>query len=218
MTLEQVRDRWFLWLLAEELQQLPGGVAVSELYRRRIAGDEPAAAEWKDASYPYSYASTYASACASYAAYAAADASAYDASADAAAAAARAADAADAASACGNNTAAACGNNIWRRMGGKLAELLGEQLPRFSDLHKVISDRVTPHNFAMSAWHCGTSHCRAGHAIDAAGPAGYELEKVFGPELAAATIYLGNTGMLPNFHASDDDALADIRRLASPAQ
>ena len=248
MTLEQVRDRWFLWLLAEELKQLPCVVAVSELYRRRIAGDKPTVEEWRaaysrtddaaaDARAAYArtaYARTddaAASARAAYAAYAAvyaaaADAAVYAASAAAAVSAAYADFYADAAASSARAAAASAsavaadayaGSECWRRMASKLVELLGEQLPRFPDLHKVILDRITPANFDMERWHCGTTHCRAGHAIDAAGPAGYALERVFGPKLAAAAIYFGNTGMLPNFHASDDDALADIRKCANGA-
>ena len=197
---EQVRDRWFLWLLTEEIEQRPCVVAVAELYRRRIAGDEPTVKEWKTAA--------AASAAAYAAVYAVAAAVAADAAVYAVAAAAFAGDAA---------AAAAARAEIWRRMGAKLVELLGEQLPRFSNLHKVISDRITPANFDMAVWHCGTTHCRAGHAIDAAGQAGYALERVFGPRLTAAAIYLGNTGMLPDFHASNDEALDDIRRCAGAA-
>ena len=165
MTFEQVRDRWFLWLLTEDLKQLPCVVAVAELYRRRIAGDKPTVEEWRAAAARTDYAARARSEC-------------------------------------------------WRRMGAKLVELLGEQLPRFSNLHEVISDRITPATFDMAVWHCGTTHCRAGHAIDAAGQAGYALERVFGPKLTASAIYLGNTGMIPDFHASTDEALADIRRCA----
>ena len=66
---------------------------------------------------------------------------------------------------------------------------------------------------------CGTTHCRAGSAI-VLHPMGLELERVFGWRLAASVIYLaarrGTTldGQVPDFNASDEDALADMRACA----
>jgi len=67
----------------------------------------------------------------------------------------------------------------------------------------------------MSDWHqCKTTHCRAGWAITI-NPAGAELERVFGAEWAGRLIYLKSTGRVPDFFASNERALADIRRCAA---
>jgi hypothetical protein len=63
---------------------------------------------------------------------------------------------------------------------------------------------------------CGTTHCRAGSAIHLAGVAGYALEKRLGSaEQAGRAIYLASTGRSPHFYASNERALADIRRCAA---
>ena len=67
----------------------------------------------------------------------------------------------------------------------------------------------------MGAWHsCETTHCRAGLSIHLAGDAGYALEKELGPERAGRAIYLASTGRAPDFFASNEAAMADIRRCA----
>jgi len=67
----------------------------------------------------------------------------------------------------------------------------------------------------MGSWHtCGTTHCRGGSAIHIAGDGGYALEKKYGPERAARMIYLASTGRAPHFFATNENALADIRRRA----
>jgi uncharacterized protein YjbI with pentapeptide repeats len=63
----------------------------------------------------------------------------------------------------------------------------------------------------MDAWHtCETTHCRAGWAITLAGN---ELEQLIGPCAAGALIYAASRPdkRVPDFFASDEDALADIR-------
>jgi hypothetical protein len=72
----------------------------------------------------------------------------------------------------------------------------------------------------MTNWHtCETAHCRAGWAIHLAGGFGYGLEYAFGPSLAGALIYArAYPGMkVPDFHASNEDALADIEARATLA-
>ncbi|MGL4810638.1 MAG: hypothetical protein ACRCXM_02585 [Beijerinckiaceae bacterium] len=82
----------------------------------------------------------------------------------------------------------------------------------------------------MSSWHgddlkcdetnwCQTTHCRAGYAICLAGKAGFELEKKYGPEEAGKRIYAVSRPdlPLPDFHASDEIAMEDIRRCAGVA-
>jgi hypothetical protein len=70
----------------------------------------------------------------------------------------------------------------------------------------------------MARWHtCETTHCRAGWAIHLAGEAGYALEKVYGSENAGAIIYLRSRPgkPVPDFYASDEEAMADLRRCAA---
>ena len=72
----------------------------------------------------------------------------------------------------------------------------------------------------MDAWHtCGTTHCRAGWAVRLAGDAGYALERFHGSLLAGQLIYRAS-GYAINpgrFFDSDDDALADMKRLSEGA-
>lgn len=66
----------------------------------------------------------------------------------------------------------------------------------------------------MSWWHtCDTTHCRAGWTVTLAGDAGAALEKQIGTNAAAAFIYArSRPGQpVPDWYASDEDALADIR-------
>ncbi|HET9893161.1 MAG TPA: pentapeptide repeat-containing protein [Mycobacterium sp.] len=70
--------------------------------------------------------------------------------------------------------------------------------------------------FSMRDWHCGTTHCRAGHAVDLAGEAGYALERRLGSTAhAGGLIYLASVGRWPYFYGDDEPALADIRRRAA---
>ena len=72
----------------------------------------------------------------------------------------------------------------------------------------------------MSGWHtCGTTHCRAGWAITLAGDAGAELERRLGPSVAGALIYTASRPgrPVPDWHATDEDALADLRRCSGGA-
>ncbi len=71
----------------------------------------------------------------------------------------------------------------------------------------------------MSSWHnsgCNTAHCRAGWAIHFAGEAGYALEKSVGSAAAGALIYAVScpTLPIPDFYASNEEALSDIQTRA----
>ena len=69
----------------------------------------------------------------------------------------------------------------------------------------------------MSEWHtCETTHCRAGWAITLAGPEGKALEDLFGSATAGALIYLASTErkIVPDFYATNEAAMADIRKCA----
>jgi len=68
----------------------------------------------------------------------------------------------------------------------------------------------------MSSWHtCETTHCRAGWAITLAGEAGKALEEKVGSRAAGAAIYRASTGRSPHFFATNENAMADIRRCAA---
>jgi hypothetical protein len=71
----------------------------------------------------------------------------------------------------------------------------------------------------MNNWHtCETTHCRAGWSIHLAGAAGRVLEACVGPAAAGALIHVASCpqleGKVPDFYASNEAALADIKRLA----
>ena len=73
----------------------------------------------------------------------------------------------------------------------------------------------------MNEWHkCETTHCRAGWAVHLAGKPGYELEKSIGPNAAGALIYAKSrpNKPVPNFYASDTEAMADIKACAANTQ
>jgi len=95
------------------------------------------------------------------------------------------------------------------------ANLGGNEIPIVLDLdgkiHAAVCGTDAPGKLDMDSWHtCETTHCRAGWAIQLAGPAGRRLEDAIGPAAAGALIYHTSTGRVPNFYASDDEALADI--------
>jgi hypothetical protein len=70
----------------------------------------------------------------------------------------------------------------------------------------------------MSEVHiCETTHCRAGWAVHLAGPAGKVLEITQGWAVAGAIIHFASCPELdkvPDFYASNEVALEDIRRMA----
>lgn len=67
----------------------------------------------------------------------------------------------------------------------------------------------------MRDWHtCKTTHCRAGWAIHLAGKDGKLLEKEYGPDIAGALIYYKSAGYVPDFYATNEKAMADMRRHA----
>jgi Cysteine-rich CPCC/Pentapeptide repeats (8 copies) len=91
--------------------------------------------------------------------------------------------------------------------------------PVVPDIHKAIYAAASaPGALDMLTWHsCETTHCRAGWAVTLAGAAGAALEDRLGTPAAATLIYLASDPHLkriPDFHASDEDALADMKRLA----
>ena len=71
----------------------------------------------------------------------------------------------------------------------------------------------------MRSWHtCDTTHCRAGWVVHLAGEEGKALEAFHDTPLAASLIYAASSSMkvpMPRFYDSDEDALADMQRLAN---
>jgi uncharacterized protein YjbI with pentapeptide repeats len=101
-------------------------------------------------------------------------------------------------------------------------DLRGADLPKIKNIDAAILAAIeAPGNeLRMSVWHtCGTTHCRAGWAIHLAGDAGYRLENVVGSSAAGALIYAASRPdkPVPDFVASDADALADLRACAAEA-
>jgi len=103
----------------------------------------------------------------------------------------------------------------------RVANLRDAVIPIVENLHqRILADvEQRPESFNMRTWHneCGTSHCRAGWAIHLAGAAGYALEERLGAPAAGALITLASCPFLervPNFYATNEEALADIRACA----
>jgi hypothetical protein len=108
-------------------------------------------------------------------------------------------------------------------------------IPIVLDIDRAILRAVERYGrLNMETWHgfanpngrhvvpfCGTTHCRAGWAIHLAGEAGYALEQRSGAaEIAGALIYAASRpGVpIPNFFASNDEALADLRACAAASR
>ena len=70
----------------------------------------------------------------------------------------------------------------------------------------------------MSTWHtCETTHCRAGWVIFLAGKEGTDLEKRFGPALAASLIYRESSSIkvgMNEFFKNNEEALESMRAAA----
>lgn len=97
-------------------------------------------------------------------------------------------------------------------------------VPIIENLHqKVYAAASATDALDMDAWHtCETTHCRAGWVVTLAGEQGKQLEKRFGPLLAAMKIYdASRPGYKINscrFFDSNEDALQDMRQLAEAAK
>jgi hypothetical protein len=92
-------------------------------------------------------------------------------------------------------------------------------VPRIANIHQAVYSAASkPDALDMATWHtCDTTHCRAGWVITLAGDAGRAMEWCIGTSSAAAMIYMASDPgieRIPNWHASNEDALADMRRLA----
>jgi hypothetical protein len=109
-----------------------------------------------------------------------------------------------------------------------MAQTLAERAKRYRERHpevpvvehldSKILEQLTDHggSLRMATWHtCNTTHCLGGWSVHLAGPAGYELERKFDVQRAAAMIWQASTGMVPHFFASDEDALEDLKKRAA---
>jgi len=104
-------------------------------------------------------------------------------------------------------------------IGADLRENL-EGVPFIKDIHQTVYNActVSPDALDMVGWHkCETTHCRAGWVVTLAGEGGKALEFAMGTPAAAAIIYLKSDPKLekmPDFYCSNEEALADMKRLA----
>lgn len=100
------------------------------------------------------------------------------------------------------------------------ADLSGGDLPpvKIENIHQAVYEAASKDGaLEMESRHCGTAHCRAGWVVTLAGEGGKALEWAMGTPAAAALIYLVSDPRLeriPDFYASNADALADMKALA----
>lgn len=94
-----------------------------------------------------------------------------------------------------------------------------DEAPIIKDIHKKLYECVKEEGrLEMSNWHeCETTHCRAGWIVTMAGEEGLALEEKLGMPMAALLIYLKSEPSLdrcPDFYASNEDAMKDIKKMA----
>lgn len=100
----------------------------------------------------------------------------------------------------------------------RVATLRDIRIPVILDIDKRMLDVVMQDKLDMRRWHCGTTHCRAGWSVVFGGAAGEALERAVGTEMAGRLIYEASTGRVaPDFYASTEEAIADIKRCAELA-
>jgi hypothetical protein len=107
--------------------------------------------------------------------------------------------------------------------GADLSGAVLRDAPVIPDIHKqVYAAASQPRALDMGAWHtCDTTHCRAGWVVTLAGDEGKALEHKIGTAAAATLIYLASDPSmerLPSFYCSNDEALADMKRLAEQSK
>ena len=105
-------------------------------------------------------------------------------------------------------------------------EKMGGEVPRLEKPYTAILKAIGTDgcSLEMNQWHtCQTTHCLAGWTVHLAGQKGYDLEKRFktvfqnGTPEAATFILLKSRpkAPLPNFYASNDEAMAFIKARAA---
>ncbi len=92
-------------------------------------------------------------------------------------------------------------------------------VPFIPNIHQAVyAAAAQPNALDMGSWHkCETTHCRAGWVVALAGEAGSAMEYCLGTAAAAALIYIKsdpNLEKIPDFYANNEEALADMKRLA----
>lgn len=89
-------------------------------------------------------------------------------------------------------------------------------VPVIPKIDRAILDAISKDGLLeMTKWHtCKTTHCRAGWAIHLAGRRGRLLEKRYGSAVAGALIYYASAGYVPDFYATNWEAIEDIRQHA----
>jgi hypothetical protein len=113
--------------------------------------------------------------------------------------------------------------------GAYLSEGSFDEIPKIenldAELFKIIKTKKGSLN--MGRWHgedkapaCKTTHCRAGWAIHLAGEFGRAMEWALGAPVAGALLYARAYPDLPipNFYATNEDAIADIKSRAALAK
>jgi hypothetical protein len=103
--------------------------------------------------------------------------------------------------------------------GADLRDAVLRGIPKIDNIHQAIYAAASKEGaLDMSTWHtCETTHCRAGWVIALAGEGGKAMEWCLGTPAAAALIYVNSDPKLekvPDFYATDVDALADMKTLA----
>ncbi|HKJ62499.1 MAG TPA: hypothetical protein VKA94_11005, partial [Hyphomicrobiales bacterium] len=105
------------------------------------------------------------------------------------------------------------------------ADLSGADLgdvPVVEEIDVKICEEVCgmPDKLEMNVYHtCETTHSRAGWHVHLAGKKGYDLEERVGPSAAGALIYAASSLFrVPDFFATNEDALADIKERADKAR
>jgi hypothetical protein len=102
--------------------------------------------------------------------------------------------------------------------GADISNLGPPPIPIIENIHqRVYAAASNPAAFDMGDWHtCSNTHCRAGWVVHLAGEAGYALERFHNTPLAAQLIYrVSGSPINPcRFYDNDEDALADMKRLA----
>ena len=93
------------------------------------------------------------------------------------------------------------------------------EVPQIPDIHRAIYAAVNrPRAIDIYEWHpLMTIYCRAEWTVILAGEAGAELERRLGTGAAAALIYAASDPDLPtipDWYASENDAFADMARMA----
>ncbi len=98
-----------------------------------------------------------------------------------------------------------------------LSDAKGVTAPVIEDLDgRILKAIEAGGKLEMGQWHtCETTHCRAGWAIHFAGDFGKSLEERIGPSAAGALIYWASCKRIPNFFATNEEAMEDIRKGAA---